>query len=425
MNKIKVLWITNIMLPGLAKYLGQPTPVVGGWMTGLADNLINSNVELTVATFGKEDFYYENIDGINFLSLKTNKNGHYYDSSQEKKWKIAIEKFQICPDLTHIHGTELMFGLAYINAFPKNKCVVSIQGLISVYSNYYLGGLSKKHILKNITLRDILKFDTLFQAQYKFKKRGDQELKYFKYAKSFIGRTDWDKAHVLALNPEAKYFHCNEILRSNFFTNPKWNIELASKNSIFLSQAAYPIKGLHKVLEALGKVKLKYPQIQLRIAGPDILKSNSKLSFLKISNYGKIIKKLIRKNGLQKNVLFLGYLSEKEIIKEFLNARIFICPSSIENSPNSLGEAQILGVPSIASYVGGIPQMVKHGINGLLYQFDETNILKMYIEELLLNDDLCIKLSKNSIETSEARHNAKFNANQNISIYRQLIDNNS
>jgi glycosyltransferase involved in cell wall biosynthesis len=39
----------------------------------------------------------------------------------------------------------------------------------------------------------------------------------------------------------------------------------------------------------------------------------------------------------------------KKMITEYRNAHIFICPSSIENSPNSLGEAQLIGVPVIAA----------------------------------------------------------------------------
>lgn len=421
MKHIEVLWITNIMLPSLAKHLGLPSPVVGGWMSGLAENLIKKGVNLTVATCGKEEFYLSNIEGINFLSIEHSGEGHFYDSKLEEKWLILTEKYNIKPDITHIHGTEFTFGLAYINSFPKNKSVVSIQGIIHVYSNYYYGGISLNTILRNITLRDILKFDTLIQGKRKFIKRGETEIEYFKKVENFIGRTDWDKSHSLSMNPKAKYYHCDEILRRNFFISKKWNLEDANNESIFLSQAAYPIKGLHQVLEAIGKLKNSYKNVQIRIAGPDILKSCSKFSNLKISNYGKIIKKLIIKYELEPNIRFLGYLTEEQIINEFLKARIFICPSSIENSPNSLGEAQILGVPTISAYVGGIPQMVSHRKNGMLYQFEETTLLKMYINELFQNDNLCREISENAIKSAEKRHNSDTNVSQTLSIYKKII----
>jgi glycosyltransferase involved in cell wall biosynthesis len=76
------------------------------------------------------------------------------------------------------------------------------------------------------------------------------------------------------------------------------------------------------------------------------------------------------------NINFLGILSEEDIIREFQNCNIFICPSSIENSPNSLGEAQLIGIPTISAYVGGIPDMVIHNYSGLLYRYEEIEILE-------------------------------------------------
>lgn len=69
--------------------------------------------------------------------------------------------------------------------------------------------------------------------------------------------------------------------------------------------------------------------------------------------------------------------------QEYLNANVFICPSSLENSPNSLGEAQILGTPCLASYVGGIPDMM-FGNEGYLYRFEEIEMLAERFVKFLL-----------------------------------------
>ena len=122
---------------------------------------------------------------------------------------------------------------------------------------------------------------------------------------------------------------------------------------MFLSQSERTIKGLHLVLKAVTYLKNDFPNIQIRVAGRDLTKVNSFKDRLKLTGYGSYIKKLIKKFDLANNIIFTGTLNESEIIKEFQKAHIFLCPSSIENSPNSLGEAQLIGTPIIALMLEG------------------------------------------------------------------------
>ena len=103
---------------------------------------------------------------------------------------------------------------------------------------------------------------------------------------------------------------------------------------------------------------------------------------LKRSGYGRFIFSLIRRYGIESHINFLGSLSAEGMKKAYLRADIFLCPSSIENSPNSLGEAQILGVPCLSSYCGGVPSMVKDGESALLYRFEEFEMLALIIDRL-------------------------------------------
>ena len=73
--------------------------------------------------------------------------------------------------MVHIHGTEYTHGLAFKNACPDVKIITSIQGLISRCSNVYLANIDTNDIIKNITFRDIIKRDNLFQQKNKLKKR--------------------------------------------------------------------------------------------------------------------------------------------------------------------------------------------------------------------------------------------------------------
>lgn len=160
-----------------------------------------------------------------------------------------------------------------------------------------------------------------------------------------------------------------------------------------MSQAYSQWKGLHKLLMALPFIKGEYPRVQLRIAGADITGGSKWVQ--RISGYGSFIRNLIKKLGLEENVTFLGSLDEEIMSVEYRNAHVFVITSIIENSPNSLGEAQIIGTPCVASFVGGIPDMVDDGVNGLMYRYEDHISLAFKIIRLFADDDLAVMLSAN------------------------------
>lgn len=414
-----MLWITNTIFPAPSRALGIPEPVVGGWMYGLANQIaITENIELTVATvYTGNELKSFKIEGILYYLLP--RHTLDYSKNLEPLWKKLCEDFQ--PNVIHIHGTEFTHGLACMRACPSLNYVVSIQGLVSIIARAYYAGISVTEIFKNITFGDIVRFDTLFQAKEKFAQLGVFEKEYIHRTKHVIGRTIWDYAHTKAINPLVNYHLCNETLRDGFYGSSKWSIAKKTDHTIFLSQAGYPIKGLHQVLKAVALLKQDFPQIKVRVAGHDITNTATLKSKIKFSGYGAYIKKLTKQLRLDNQVQFIGVLTEEQMIVEYLNAHLFICPSSIENSPNSLGEAQLLGVPIIASYVGGIPDMVTHNETGLLYSFEEVEMLVEYIRNLFTDATLVLKLSKNGIIAAEERHHQTTNLQQIIKIYYSII----
>lgn len=413
---MNLLWITNTIFPALSKELGLSMPVVGGWMYCLAEQVAASpGIRLAVAAvyIGKE-FKCCDIEGIRYYLLPS-KSTTTYQKDLELLWEKIRNEFM--PDMVHIHGTEFAHGLACIRGCPQLNYVVSIQGLVSVYSKYYLADISPKEILRHITFRDIIRRDNLFQARKKFEKRGEFEKEYIQRTRHIIGRTSWDYAHTKAVNPKVQYHFCNESLRDGFYTAQKWDIGRKKGHTIFLSQAYYPLKGAHQVLKAAALLKKDFSQIQIRIAGYDNTAANSLSQKLRLSGYGNYLRSLIENAGLQENVQFLGSLGEQQMIDEYRKAHLFVCPSSIENSPNSLGEAQILGTPCIASFAGGIPDMVVHGQSGLLYRFEEVEMLAEYIRRVFTEDALAKNLSAGGIAAAEQRHHRQTNLNQILNIY--------
>lgn len=352
-------------------------------------------------------------DGIDYYLIPGKKSRKIYDEDIEAEWKAVAENF--LPDVVHIHGTERAHGLAFLRALGREKVVVSIQGLVSVYERYYFGSIEASELKRHVTPRDILRKDTLFDQRRNMRARGVLEKESLMLAKHVIGRTSWDRSHALAINSDSRYYHCDETIRSKFYENT-WGLDKCQRDSIFLSQAHYPIKGLHKLIMAMPFVLKRFPGVKVRIGGSNLLDK----PFWKRGGYANYIISLIKKKGLDNIITFTGPLSEEDMVGEYINSHVFVCPSAIENSPNSIGEAQILGVPCIASYVGGVPDMIEDGVTGLLYRFEEHEMLADSICRLLADDGLASLLSERGRAEGRARHDRRSNSRRLLEIYGEV-----
>ncbi|REC63110.1 glycosyltransferase family 1 protein [Chryseobacterium pennae] len=419
-DKIKVLWITNILLPDICEKISLPKPFVGGWMFALSKYLASQqDVALAVASVYEGTELQEIIvNNITYFLIPTK--DILEDSQTSKKvWKTINDSFS--PDIVHIHGTEFPYGLSYIKAYGAEKCVVSIQGLTDVYTRYFLGSLSKDEISSNTSLYDKIRKNTLYHQQKQMQMRGQTEIQYIKTVKNIIGRTDWDKDHTWAINPNAKYHFCNETLREGFYKQ-SWNYEDCDKYSIFLSQGMVPLKGIHQVIKALPLILKTYPDTKIYIGGKNIIQSNSFREKLTMGPYARYISNLIKKYNLEAKVIFLGGLNEEQMIQRYLKSNVFVCPSSIENSPNSVGEAQILGVPVVSSYCGGVPNMIEDQKTGYLYRYEEVESLARIICDLFYNTSN-IEISENEKEVGHKRHSIHNNGETLKDIYYSIKNN--
>lgn len=417
---MKILWITNILFPEAEEKLTGKGDFrsSGGWMLASADMIIQQEeVKLYVATVSPLVRKLEVIEGerITYYVLPYGKGNIKYNKEYEPYWRLIKE--QVKPDVVHIHGTEYTQGLAYIRACGNERVVVSVQGLKSGIAPYYCAGLSAKEICTNITLRDIIK-GSIYREQQAFYRAGEFEKEVLRKVNHIIGRTSWDRSHVWAINPVANYHVCNETLRKEFYEGEKWSYDKCIPHTIFLSQGSYPLKGLHQVLKAMPLILRHYPNATIRIAGNDITRNKGLWGILHFTSYGRIVSRLIKKFRLEDKVTFLGPLNAKQMKDEYLRSNVFICPSSIENSPNSLGEAQILGVPCVASYVGGIPDLMK-GSEQYIYRFEEVEMLARKIVDVFNNSS--VMDSSHTCELASERHHCDNNMDQLLKIYKNII----
>lgn len=374
--------------------------------------------QLAIATtYNGKDLWRKKIGTVVFYLLPCSSKHMYYDKGLEMYWKNVKEQFQ--PDVVHIHGSEYPYGLAYVNACGSQGVVLSIQGMMSVYANYYYGGLSCWNIIKNTTLSDIVLRRGLIFGKKEYEKKGEMEIELIKKINHVIGRTSWDKLHSQSINHSIRYYFCNETLRPSFYDG-QWVYENCQKHTIFVPQAWYPIKGLHQILKAIPTIRDRYPDVKLRVAGANIVKYDSIKDAFFLTGYGKIIRNIIKNHNLEDCVQFTGLLDENGMKQEYLNANLFVCPSSIENSPNSLGEAQLLGTPCLSAYVGGVSDMITHGKDGYIYRFDDIEMLSEYVCYLFSLGREIQSLSENEKKVAMIRHDGENNVNRLMSIYESI-----
>ena len=315
--------------------------------------------------------------------------------------------------------------LSYIlKKVGAEKTIISLTGLISYCAYAYNGGLSDK-IIKKKSIGDMLRRTSILKQKKLFENLGKYEIDTIRSCKYVSGRTEWDKSFVRLINKKAKYYHCEEIMRKSFYIG-RWEKEKIKKYSIFISQGSYPIKGIHEILKILPSLKRYYPEVQVRIAGPNIVKVESMIDKIKITSYGKIIREIIEKNKLQANVFFLGNLNEEQMKNELLKANVFLSTSIIENSSNAIGEAMLLGVPCIAANVGGNSSLITNGIDGYLYPFTEPYMMLHYILEVFdeENQNNVMKISQNAQKRARLRYDIDKAREQLLIMYKDVYKNN-
>ena len=108
------------------------------------------------------------------------------------------------------------------------------------------------------------------------------------------------------------------------------------------------------------------------------------------------------------------------MVDNLLKANVFVQASSIENSPNSLGEAMLLGVPCVASNVGGTSDMLIDKEEGFLYPYTEPAMLAYYISKVFNDDELASKIGKNAKAHALITHDRKTNTDNMLKIYRRI-----
>ncbi|MEO6850869.1 MAG: glycosyltransferase, partial [Mucilaginibacter sp.] len=359
---------------------------------------INDKVDLSIVFYNDNDIAPFTLGTTKYFPVKKYKRGKISKIKQRLFNAIESEGHvklflniidEVKPDIIHIHGTETPFGL--VQKYVNIPAVVSTQGIITVYRYKYFSTISYSDVLKYSYLKSHLHSVTFANIYKWFAKMAEREQDIYHHSKHLIGRTAWDRRVALTLSPSAAYYHNDEILRDPFY-QLEWNNKLAPRLILFTTNGPDIYKGIETLMDCTHLLDANKIDYEWRIAG---LSKNDETVHIAAKSVDKAI---------SNNIKFLGSLDEQALAQELLKVHIYIGTSHIENSPNSLCEAQILGVPCIATHAGGTNSLLEDGKDGILIQDGDPYSMAGAIMELKANYDKAIVYGKSSRARALLRH---------------------
>lgn len=111
------------------------------------------------------------------------------------------------------------------------------------------------------------------------------------------------------------------------------------------------------------------------------------------------VEKMIKDLKISDSVSLKGFMPHREVLPEIKKSEIFVCPSLAEGLGVVFIEAQACGVPVIGTNVGGIPDVIQHGDNGLLIEPKNSDAIAKAIIKLLTDKELASRLKTRALET--------------------------
>ena len=421
MSKIKVLWFTatpSLYDQDTHSYNG------GGWIESL-ERLIadRSDIDLAIAFFHFKDHKKIKIGTTTYYPIRQRGERRWPLSRLVGNWTARLTGFQdhrievqkviedFGPDVIQVFGSEGDFSeLATLTNTPV---VIHLQGLINPYLNtYFPAGYSGiDFLISHGFIAKTLRGSSPFHERRLFVKKAARERSVLQNARYVMGRTHWDEMMSRLYNPDVTYFHVDEVLRSQFYASePAPILEKKVLNVVStLSSTVY--KGIDVLLKTAKQVQqLTSIEIQWKIAGIDAS--------------DRLLRQFEKKEGIwhqEVGIECMGRQSPDELAQLMSNADVFVHPSYIDNSPNSVCEAQIMGLPVVACDVGGLSTLISHQETGLLVPSNGVFELAHYLERLLREKALRSRLATSARKAALNRHDKAIIANSLVSAYQDIL----
>lgn len=394
-----------------------------GWIGALFNQikgLKTNNIELGVAFIYSINIK-EVIDNTTFYGIKSLK------PSGIKKWLYYLEGYNkithldyyneissvindFKPDVIHLWGVENR--LASVSHYKGIPIVAHLQGLLSLYVYVYYPYGTNAHTfrLDRFSKREWLYNNGVIFGEREMQVRAEIEKMHLNAVPAVMGRTEWDKMVARFNNPNVKYFHVDEALREPFYSAPSWKKRRDRKFIIFTTISETIYKGFDVVMKASAILKeYRYFDFIWYVAG-----INSDSEFV------MWFEKVLGLKCKELNIHCLGRQSPDQLISGLLNSDMYVHPSYIDNSPNSLCEAQYLGVPCCSTNVGGVSSLLKDNITGRLVPSNAPFDMAMVIKDCYDNEEKWQSFARDGMNEARKRHNPDNILKQLLYAYNEL-----
>lgn len=168
-------------------------------------------------------------------------------------------------------------------------------------------------------------------------------------------------------------------------------------------------KGYKYLIEAMPKILLEYPAAKLIIVG-----------------YGDQripLQRYVKKLGINHAVLFLEKVSKETLYSLYHRAKVYVQPSLYEPLGITILEAMSMRKPVIATKVGGIPEIITNGFDGILVEPKNSLQLARVITHVLMDSSLRKKLGDNARKKVEKDFTWELVAKKHLELYNNLLVN--
>ena len=204
-------------------------------------------------------------------------------------------------------------------------------------------------------------------------------------------------AHLLAELPKTE-------AQAAFITRARQEI-----HRIIFTNAGHPRKGIDTLLDAVALLRPEFPGIQVALAGAIGTRNG----------YGRYLRRRLEQLGSAAQ--YLGPLTAEQMAGELLQAHVFVSPSFIDNSSNAVCEAQLLGMPVVSSYTGGVPSLIDEGRTGLFFPPGDAPMLASRLRQLFEDDPLAALLGAQARQAALLRHDPGTIVGEVVATYREIL----
>jgi len=296
---------------------------------------------------------------------------------------LAAAARALQPDIVHGHGTDVRAAASLDTGLP---------GVVTVH------GILYKEVLLGRGPRALLRRRVMADLERKVLRQARDIVVIARYVEDAVAHLTRARFHRLANPVDRRYF----------------DLPTSDDGRTILSVATVqPRKGQHVLVEAFARIRAAFPDARLRLLGKVVF-----------ADYGERVRRAIADHGLQDAVTLEGFQPDAVLERAFCECAAFTLGSVEESSPVSIAEAMTLGKPVVATRVGGVPDLVSHGMTGYVVDHGDVAATAEAFARILGDDAHRRQLGQAGRERAHRDFHPEAIARKTRELYARIIEEN-